>query len=278
MIEEVGTLRIDSVWDFTEKKLEEYQSIDKNFIFRKDLYNVLYAINSQPTCICKLQFIDQSNIIILDYSHGGGEIYNIGLMLKMVLRQILQKFPGINLYVQLDEPIDVLRKDKIISILEDMYYAVEFGRNPLFDSEQPIEIFLDNRIRTLWAFDGNMKNAYTMKTFIQKQQDKIEEVNAKRMKELNLQQERMQPLSTPPTSLPPRQPLLLSEVSPAPADEKESPRVKTKSRKEVAFESEKRKRNRNNDKKVVTYENNTKDKDFNAQPKPKSRGRPPKTN
>lgn len=282
MIEEVVTLRIDSVWDFTGKKIEEYESIDRNFVVRKEFYNVLYCINNQPVCMGSFKFLDDMNLIIQDYSYG--ETNMIGPMLKEILMRTRNKFPDVNMYILIDEsgngkPYEALRKDRIISILQDMYYSVEFGRNPLFDSEQPIEILVDNRIRTLWAFDGNVKNIYTMKMFIQKQQEIIEEVNAKRNKEFaNIQEESIQPLLTPPINSQPRQPLLLSEVSPAPADEKETPRVKTKSRKEVAFESEKRKRNRNNDKNVVTFENNTKDKDFNAQPKPKSRGRPPKTN
>lgn len=270
MIEEVVTLRIDSVWDFTGKKIEEYESIDRNFVVRKEFYNVLYCINNQPVCMGSFKFLDDMNLIIQDYSYG--ETNMIGPMLKEILMRTRNKFPDVNMYILIDEsgngkPYEALRKDRIISILQDMYYSVEFGRNPLFDSEQPIEILVDNRIRTLWAFDGNVKNIYTMKMFIQKQQEIIEEVNAKRNKEFaNIQEESIQPLLTPPINSQPRQPLLLSEVSPAPADEKETQRIKKKSRKEVAFEDSFFKSLDSIPEKI------------NAQPKPKSRGRPPKTN
>ena len=272
MIEEVATLRIDSVWDFTEKKIEEYESIDKNFVLKKDLYNVLYYINNQPICMGSFKFIDDSNLIIQDYSYG--EINMIGPMMKEILMRTRNKFPDVNMYIVIDESGNGKFKDKIVSILDGTYYAVPFGRNPLFHSEKPIEIFIDNRIRTLWAFDGNVKA--TMMQFIQKQQDKIEEVHAKRNKEFaNIQEENIQPLLTPTTNLQPSS----SEI--AVADEKETPRIKKKSRKEVAYEdsflnsldSIPEKRNRDNDKKVVKVGKKTKDTDFIAQPKTK-RGRP----
>ena len=69
MIEEVSSIRVDSTWDLTQDKIDEYKSINKDFVFKKEYYNVVYSINNHPVCICKFRFMDDSNIIIQDYEN-----------------------------------------------------------------------------------------------------------------------------------------------------------------------------------------------------------------
>ena len=259
MIEEVVTLRIDSVWDFTEKKIEEYESIDRNFVVRKDFYKMLYSINNQPVCTSNFRFIDDRNIVIQDYTYG--ESTMIGPMFKEFLKETRKKYPDMNIYILIDEngngkPNEALRKDKILLYIKDTYYPVEIGRNPLFNSDEPIGIFLDNRIRTLWAFDQNMKD--TMESFIEVQREQIRGIQlAKRNAVFENTEHQDSTCLTPPI-----QRMSLPEPS-LTADEKETPRIKMKSRKEVE----------NGDKRVVQFDKNAKESSI-AQPKRK-RGRPP---
>jgi hypothetical protein len=273
MFEEESSIRIDSGWDITNEKLEEYQSINRNFLVRKELYNVLYSINGQPVCISNFRFLDNRNLIIQDYSYG--ETNMIGPMLKEILMRTRKKFPDVNMYIVIDEsgngkPYEALRKDNIVSILKDTYYSVGFARNPLFSADEPIEIFMDTRFHKLWPFDGNIKD--TMESFIEVQREKIEYEFARRHVVENTTQEES-PLLTP--QLQPIQPSSLPEPSLV-ADEKESPRIKKKSRKEVAVEDIlwlPQKRVGNSRRGVVQQDKNAKDKNFIAQPKRK-RGRP----
>ena len=253
MVEEVSSIQIDSAWDITTAKLEEYRSINKNIVNRKDFYKMLYSINNQPVCTGNFRFIDDRNIVIQDYSYG--ESTMIGPMFKEFLKETRKKYPDMNIYILIDEngngkPNEALRKDKILLYIKDTYYPVEIGRNPLFNSDEPIGIFLDNRIRTLWAFDQNMKD--TMESFIEVQREQIRGIQlAKRNAVFENTEHQDSTCLTPPI-----QRMSLPEPS-LTADEKETPRIKMKSRKEV-------------DKRVVQFDKNAKECSI-AQPKKKKR-------
>lgn len=258
MVEEVSSIQIDSGWDITNEKLEEYQSINRYFVVRKELYNVLYYINGHAICMSNFRFIDDRNLVIQDYTYG--EVNNIGPMLKEMLMKTRKRFPDVNMYIVIDEsgngkPNEALRKDNIVSILKDTYYSVGFARNPLFSADAPIEIFMDTRFHRLWPFDGNIKD--TMESFIEVQREKVEYEFAKRNAIFENTEHQDSPFLTPPIQ---RMPLPEPSLT---SDEKETPRIKKKSRKEVE----------NGDKRVVQFDKNAKECSI-AQPK-KKRGRPP---
>ena len=258
MVEEVSSIQIDSGWDITTEKLEEYQSINRNIVNRKDFYKMLYSINNQPVSTSNFRFIDDRNIVIQDYSYG--ESTMIGPMFKEFLKETRKKFPDMNIYILIDEngngkPNEALRKDNILLYIKDTYYPVEIGRNPLFNSSEPIGIYLDNRIRTLWAFDQNMKD--TMESFIEVQREQIRYELAKRNAVFENTEHQESPFLTPPIQR------MSSPEHSLTADEKETPRIKMKSRKEVE----------NNDKRVVQLDKNA--KESSIAPSKKKRGRPP---
>lgn len=188
MIEEVSSIRVDSTWDLTQDKIDEYKSINKDFVFKKEYYNVVYSINNHPVCICKFRFMDDSNIIIQDYENG--EILNIGPMIKKVLMQIKEKFPDVNIFIlALADASEIART--ILLLLKDMYYSIGFARNPLFISDLQIEFLMDGEIQLLWAFDGNEESA--MNQFIKSQKERIDEEITKKNQHLaNNQEDRPQ--------------------------------------------------------------------------------------
>lgn len=257
MIKEVSSIEIHGGWDITDEKLQEYKSINRNFVVRQNFYNALYSINNKPVCISKFKFQDDENLIIQDFY---GEICNIGPMLKEIFMKTRQKFPHVNMYVVIDEngngkAFEALRKDKITSALKDMYYSVESGRESLFNAQEPIEILMDGVVHTLWAFDGNIKD--TMSEFIQIQKEKLENALFTNINVVcaNTYQK---PSSPPLQSV--REPSLTTE-------RKETPRKKRKSKNFIIENDSSKRILRNSDK--------SKNEDLIVEVKNK-RGRPPK--
>ena len=286
MIEEVSSIRIDSVWDLTKERIDEYKTINQYYQFNQCGCSVLYTINYLSVCMCRFSFIDDENILVEDYSHG--EVQSIGSMLKTLFFETRAKFPYMNLFLLVDESGygrrgETLRIDKVLDTLQETYYSVEFGRNPLFQYCNPLHILLRGMVRKTWAFDMNNKERMDM--FRENERKKIEAHQKNKSSRSSV--ENPETLRTPLslqlshlenstiTRIPPTFDELIQ------SDSKQSTRTKVKSRKDTTYEenelnsyqepiSQKRTRSQKQTQKESQPENN---KESIAQSKPK-RGRP----